>query len=52
MSKLLEKLTQFFKMNSYTSNLEAFVASKNPASAAEVEFWCRHYDQHNYVRGL
>ena len=29
----------------YQTGLERFVASKQPKSNAEVEFWVRHYDQ-------
>ena len=32
----------------YQSSLEKFVASKRPTSTAEVEFWCRYYDQQRY----
>ena len=32
----------------YQSGLEKFVASKQPKSNAEVEFWCRYYNQQRY----
>lgn len=31
--------------NSYQSAVEQYVASKNPSSIAEVEYWIRHYDR-------
>ena len=36
----------------YESGLEKFVASKCPTSTAEVEFWCRYYDQQRYGSAL
>jgi len=48
MSKLLNQLMKLFKT---PTALESFVASKNPTTTAEVEFWVRHYDQTRF-RGL
>ena len=36
----------------YQTAQERFVASKQPKSNAEVEFWCRHYDQTRYGGAL
>ena len=38
MSTLLQKLTKFFRItNSVSTGLDAYIASKNPQSVAEVE---------------
>jgi len=31
---------------SYQDSVEYYVASKNPTTTAEVEYWIREYDQH------
>ena len=51
MTKLLEKLTEFFKLN-YSSDIECFINSKRPTNNAEVEFWLQQYNRHNHLRGL
>jgi hypothetical protein len=54
MSKILKKLIQFFTSNQQ-SNLEAFINSKHPTNAAEVEHWTRMYENSNtsyWGRGL
>jgi hypothetical protein len=53
MTQLLEKLTQFFTP-SQQSRLEAFINSKRPTNAAEVEYWQRQYDSEAkyWSRGL
>ena len=47
---MLKKLKQLLqgvitKSNSYQSAVEQYVASKNPTSIAEVEYWVRHFDR-------
>ena len=54
MTQLLEKLTKFFSTKEQ-SRLEAFIISKRPTNAAEVEHWTRQYEQGNsfyWNRGL
>ena len=44
MSKLLEKLTQFFSIrNSVNTGLDRYIAGKNPKSVAEVEQLTQKY---------
>lgn len=44
MSKLLQKLTQFFNIkDSVSSGLDAYISSKNPKSVAEVEKLAQKY---------
>ena len=47
MLKKLKKLLQgvITKTNSYHSAVERYVASKNPTSIGEVEYWIRQYDR-------
>ena len=47
MLKKLKKLLQgvITKTNSYHSAVEQYVASKNPTSVGEVEYWIRQYDR-------
>lgn len=35
-----------FSQRQYHDSVEYYVASKQPKSTAEVEYWIRHYDQH------
>jgi len=55
MSKILEKLKKFFNQ-SQMSGLEAYITSKKPTNAAEVDFYAREYDQkrgsYSWGRGL
>jgi hypothetical protein len=44
MSKLLQKLTEFFSLrNSVSRGLDAYISSKNPQSVAEVEHLAQKY---------
>jgi hypothetical protein len=44
MSKLLEKLTQFFKFkDSVSHGLDSYISSKNPQTVAEVEQLAQKY---------
>jgi hypothetical protein len=44
MSTLLQKLKKFFSINdSVSANLDAYIASKNPQSVAEVETLAQKY---------
>jgi hypothetical protein len=54
MSKLLKGIIEFLTPRPQ-SGIEAFIASKNPKSVAEIEFWARVYDQNKgfvWGRGL
>ena len=53
MTTLLQKLTQFFAHScSYASDMERYVASKNPTNTAEVEFWLNQYNRKALAREL
>ena len=56
MSKILQKLKKFFETSqqSQQSQLEAFITSKRPTNAAEVEYWTREYETEGkyWGRGL
>ena len=45
------KITQWFKTvfaaDTYTSTIDAYILSKNPTTAAEVDYWIKSYDQRN-----
>ena len=45
--KILQWIKSLFGSVSYKDTLERFVASKNPQTVAEVEYWVRHYDHHS-----
>jgi len=55
MTKLLEKLKKVFT-ESQMGGLEAYINSKKPTNAAEVDFYAREYDQkrgsYSWWRGL
>ena len=46
MQKLKEWIKSLFEDKSYQDHIDYYIASKNPKSTAEVEYWIRHYDQH------
>jgi len=48
MSNILEQLKKLFHT---PTAVESYIASKNPKSAAEVDYWLRQYDTVKY-RGL
>lgn len=51
MTKLLETLSNWFKP-ALQSELEAFINSKHPQSAADVDHWTREYQAKYWARGL
>jgi Holliday junction resolvasome RuvABC endonuclease subunit len=53
MLKTVEKLLSkvFTQKSAYQSDLEQFIVSKNPQSAAEVEHWTRIYDRRHMSSG-
>lgn len=40
---MLERLAEMFPNQRYQSDLERYIASKNPTNAAEVEYWTTRY---------
>jgi hypothetical protein len=44
---ILERLAEMFPKQNYQSRLDAYVTSKNPQNAAEVDMWIRDYETHN-----
>ncbi len=43
---ILQWAKSLFTERSYQDSVESYVASKQPKSTAEVEYWIREYDQH------
>ena len=54
MLSLLERLAEMFPKQHYQSRLEAYISSKNPANAADVDYWERQYhsEAQYWGRGL
>jgi len=52
MLSLLERLAEMFPKQHYQTRLEQYINSKRPTNAAEVEYWQREYDAHQWGRGL
>ena len=50
MTRLLQKLKKFFTYNQQ-SGLEAYIISKNPTNAAEVDHFAREYDSQRFIWG-
>jgi hypothetical protein len=48
----LKWINSLFKEVSYQENIEAYVLSKHPKSAAEIELWIRHYNHHSAGRNF
>lgn len=51
MTKLIQKLTEFFKLH-HASNVEQFINSKRPTNTAEVEFWLNQYNRQLFAKEL
>lgn len=55
---MFKKLLKWLNKSPMQSDVEAFIASKNPKSAAEVDYWLRYYDanrpgnSYSWGRGL
>ena len=43
---ILKWAKSLFQTRTYQDSVEYYVASKQPKSTAEVEYWVREYDQH------
>jgi len=45
----LKKITKWFKNlfvgQNLTTEMDAYIESKNPTNMAEVDYWIKHYDQ-------
>jgi len=44
MLALIERLAEMFPKQGYQSRLEQYINSKNPANAADVDYWQRQYE--------
>ena len=44
MLSLLERLAEMFPKQHYQTRLEAYIASKHPTNAADVDYWQRQYE--------
>jgi hypothetical protein len=54
MLSMLERLAEMFPKVGYQSHLERYINSKNPANAADVDYWQRQYESEakHWGRGL
>lgn len=43
---MIRKLLKWLTEPTYQHSLDAFVASKNPSTTTEVEYWINYYDKH------
>ena len=48
---MLEWIKSLFATPSYQDDVEYYVASKQPKSTAEVEYWIQHYNQKKFNGG-
>jgi hypothetical protein len=46
LTALIEQIKSLFKTRSYQDDIEFYVASKQPKTTAEVEYWIQHYTYH------
>lgn len=49
---ILGWVKSLLQTRTYQDSVEYYVASKQPKSTAEVEYWVRHYDQHRKEWGI
>jgi hypothetical protein len=52
MTKLLKVLNDWFNKSAIQSELEAFINSKHPQCAADVDHWTREYQSKYWSKGL
>jgi hypothetical protein len=54
LERVLERLAEMFPKQGYQSRLEQYINSKNPANAADVDYWQRQYESEaqHWSRGL
>jgi hypothetical protein len=45
LERIVERLKEIFAEPNYQNNLEQFVASRHPTTAAEVEHWVKVYER-------
>lgn len=43
--------SDFKKPQTYGSELEQYIVSKNPTSAAEIDHWTRQFDRNHTTKG-
>ena len=48
---MLKWIMSLFTSPSYQDDVEYYVASKQPKSTAEVEYWIRHFEQQYLHKG-
>ena len=46
LTALIKQIKSLFTTRSYQDSVEYYVASKQPKSTAEVEYWIQHYTYH------
>lgn len=44
-TKIVQWINTVFAVDTHASHMDAYIASKNPTTAAEVEHWIKLYDQ-------
>jgi hypothetical protein len=44
--QLLQWIKSLFSAPSYQDRLDTFVASKNPRTTSEVEYWIQYFEHH------
>jgi hypothetical protein len=49
---MLKLLSQLKKLFYIPTGLESYIASKNPSTPAEVDYWVRQYDQQQRYRSF
>lgn len=51
LEKLVNKLLKIFETQSYESQLQQYIESKNPQTPGDVDYWQRRFDQRTYSQG-
>ena len=44
MLAIMERISEMFQSSTYPTRLEQYINSKNPANAADVDYWQRQYE--------
>lgn len=51
LANLIKRLIALFPTPDYSNRLEQYVVARQPKTAAEVEYWQRHFESQN-LRGF
>lgn len=52
LNRIVNAIVNYQWSDSYQTSLDVFIASKNPCSPADIEFWTREHARRNFSQGV